>query len=39
VRGYLAKQREHHRTRTFKEELVAFLRKYEVEYDERCIWT
>ncbi len=39
VRGYLSKQREHHRTRSFKEELVAFLRKYEVEFDDRYIWT
>jgi hypothetical protein len=31
-------QEEHHRKRTFQEELLAFLRKYDVEYDERYLW-
>lgn len=38
LRGYIDTQEEHHRTRTFQEEYVAFLKKYEVEYDERYIW-
>ncbi len=38
VHGYIANQAEHHRTRTFKEEFLAFLKRYEVPYDERYIW-
>ena len=33
VREYFAGQEEHHRTLSFKEEFVRFLKKYEVEYD------
>jgi REP element-mobilizing transposase RayT len=36
---YIQGQKEHHRTITFKEELLNFLKKYKVEYDERYIWT
>lgn len=39
VRRYFAAQKEHHRTRSFKEEFVALLEKYRVAYDERYIWT
>lgn len=38
VAQYIANQKEHHRKRTFKEEYLAFLKKYEVDYDERYIW-
>jgi REP element-mobilizing transposase RayT len=38
VRAYLAKQAEHHRSKTFQEEFRAFLAKYEIEYDERYAW-
>lgn len=38
VRAYLARQKEHHRKRTFQEELIEFLQKYGVEYDERYMW-
>src|SRR5258708_4653540 len=38
VRTYLAKQAEHHRSKTFQEEFRAFLAKYEIEYDERYAW-
>ena len=38
VKRYIAGQKEHHRTVTFKEELLEFLRKYNVEYDERYLW-
>jgi REP element-mobilizing transposase RayT len=31
---YIQSQAEHHRTRTFKEELIAFLNKHGLEYDE-----
>ena len=35
---YIQNQEEHHRKITFKEELIEFLRKHEIEYDERYIW-
>lgn len=36
---YIATQKEHHKTRSFKEELVAILERYGVEYDPAHIWT
>lgn len=39
VRTYLANQKAHHRHVSFQEELMAFLRQYEVECDERYMWT
>jgi REP element-mobilizing transposase RayT len=38
TKRYIEGQAEHHRTRTFKEEFVAFLTRHEIEYDERYIW-
>ena len=38
ARAYICNQREHHRVRSFQEELRAFLRAYEVEFDERYVW-
>ena len=38
VQEYIQLQHEHHRTRTFKEEYLLFLKKYKVEYDERYLW-
>jgi putative transposase len=38
VKRYIANQKEHHRTRTFQEEFREFLRKYQVEFDERYVW-
>ncbi|PBI92432.1 Transposase IS200 like protein [Flavobacterium sp. ACN2] len=35
---YIKNQEEHHRKKTFKKELLAFLNKYNVEYDERYLW-
>lgn len=35
---YFARQKQHHAKKTFKQELVEFLEKYEVEYDARYIW-
>jgi REP element-mobilizing transposase RayT len=34
VAGYIANRAEHHRKRSFREELIAMLEKTEVEYDE-----
>jgi len=36
---YIANQKEHHAKRTFQEEFLDFLRKYEIEYDERYVWS
>jgi REP element-mobilizing transposase RayT len=38
VLDYIANQEEHHRNASFKEELIAFLKKHEVQYDERYIF-
>lgn len=35
---YIAGQKEHHRKTTFKEEFLAFLKKYNIEYNERYLW-
>lgn len=35
---YIRGQREHHRTRTFQEEYLAFLKRHEIQYDERYVW-
>jgi len=31
-------QEEHHKTESFKEELLRILKKYQVPYDERYLW-
>jgi putative transposase len=38
VRGYLARQEEHHRVHSFQEEFLAFLKRHRIAYDERYIW-
>ena len=38
VKNYIAKQEEHHRTKTFQEEYVEMLRLSGIEYDERYLW-
>jgi REP element-mobilizing transposase RayT len=35
---YIENQRQHHEKRKFEDEYRAFLKKYEVEYDERYVW-
>ena len=35
---YIANQKEHHCKKSFQEEYIAFLNKYEVAYDERYVW-
>jgi REP element-mobilizing transposase RayT len=37
VKRYLDRQEEHHRTQSFEEEFVSFLRKHGIEYDERYL--
>ena len=39
VTRYIKDQKIHHRRTTFQEELVIFLKKYKVKYDERYLWT
>jgi hypothetical protein len=38
VIDYISKQKEHHGKKTFQNEYRAFLKKYNVEYDERYVW-
>jgi putative transposase len=38
VKAYIVNQREHHRRMTYQEEFLEFLRRYEIEYDERYVW-
>ena len=38
MRKYIQEQREHHRKTSFQDEFRAFLRKYEIEFDERYVW-
>lgn len=38
VTRYIQNQETHHRRRTYQEELREFLRKHEVEFDERYLW-
>ncbi len=38
LKKYIASQKEHHRKRTFKEELIEFLEEYGIAYDERYLW-
>lgn len=36
---YIANQEQHHKKMSFREELIAFLKEYEIEYDERYLWS
>jgi putative transposase len=38
VREYIRHQREHHKKVTFQDELRAFLKRYEIDFDERYVW-
>ena len=38
VREYIRRQPEHHATQSFQDELREWLRRYEIEWDERYIW-
>lgn len=38
VKGYIAKQKEHHRVQTFQEEFLEFLARAKKTYDPRYIW-
>ena len=38
VKNYIAGQEEHHRKISFQDEFREFLRRYEIEFDERYVW-
>ncbi len=38
VMKYIKGQHKHHQTKTFKDEYLAFLKKYDVDFDERFLW-
>jgi len=35
---YIQRQEEHHRTRTLEQEFVAFLRRHNIEFDQRFVF-
>ena len=39
VTRYIREQEKHHRKMTFQEELVALLKKHNIAYEERYIWS
>ena len=39
VYRYIERQEEHRKKVSFKEELVAFLKRHQIEYDERYVWS
>jgi len=38
MKTYIANQAEHHRVKSFEEEFRSFLKRYEIEFDERYVW-
>jgi len=38
VIAYISSQREHHREKSFQDEYRAFLKKHQVEFDEKYVW-
>ncbi len=38
VENYILNQMEHHKKQTFKDEFKAFLKKYNIKYDEKYLW-
>lgn len=38
VLRYIATQEEHHRKVSFQQEMIAYLRRHGIDYDERHIW-
>ena len=39
LKRYIAGQKTRHQRQTFQQEVVALLKKYKVEYDERYLWS
>ena len=38
MKRYVRNQEEHHRKTSFQDEFRAFLRKYQIQFDERYVW-
>jgi len=38
VKNYITGQEQHHRKISFQDELREFLRRYEIQFDERYVW-
>lgn len=38
VIDYIKNQEEHHKKKTFQDEFRVFLKKYNMEFDERYVW-
>ncbi len=38
TKRYIRNQKEHHRDKYYKEELIEFLKLYEIDYDPRYLW-
>jgi REP element-mobilizing transposase RayT len=38
LQRYIANQKKHHLKRSFEDEFLQFLKKYEMEFDERYLW-
>ena len=36
--NYISRQEEHHQKVSFQDEFREFLRRYEIEFDERYLW-
>ncbi len=36
--AYIENQEEHHRHKSFQEEYLAFLKRHEIDYDEKYLW-
>jgi putative transposase len=39
VKRYIENQEEHHKKISFREELIALLKEYRIEYNEDYLWT
>lgn len=39
TKRYIENQEDHHSTRLFKDELELFLKEYNIDYDEKYLWT
>jgi putative transposase len=39
TKQYIANQEEHHKKKSFKEEITALLKEYGLEYDDKYFWT
>jgi len=38
LRSYLQRQKEHHKRRTFEDEYLTLIERYEMEYDPNYLW-